>query len=49
MERREWNRLLQEQNVQASDRINPITAVRLGRGHGISKMIFGSVSKLAST
>jgi WD40 repeat protein len=49
VERRQWDQLIKEQNLQFSDRIDPDTAVRLGRGFGVGKMIFGSVSKLGST
>ena len=48
-ERRQWDQLLQEQHIQASDRVDTLTAVRLGRIGGVSKMLFGSVSKLGTT
>lgn len=48
VERREWDSILREQNLQASDRMDRSTVVRLGRAHGIAKLIFGSVSRLAT-
>ena len=50
IERRQWDQIVSEQTKEvASDRIDPITAVSLGKGKGISKMIFGSVNKLGTT
>lgn len=49
IERRQWTQLINEQNVQFSDRIDQATAGRLGKGLGVKKMVFGSVSKLGST
>ncbi|HUA63686.1 MAG TPA: CsgG/HfaB family protein [Verrucomicrobiae bacterium] len=49
IERRAWAQVINEQNLQMSDRIDPLTAVTLGRGLGLKKMIFGSISKLDTT
>ena len=49
VERRAWTQVINEQNLQMSDRIDPLSAVSLGRGLGLQKMIFGSVSKLDTT
>ncbi len=49
IERRQWTQVLAEQNLQLSDRFDPLTAVGLGRALGIRKMIFGSISRLDTT
>lgn len=49
IERRQWTQVLAEQNLQVSDRFDPLTAVGLGRALGIRKMIFGSISRLDTT
>jgi len=49
VERRQWNQILAEQNIQNSDRFDSLTAVGIGRALGISKMVFGSINKLGTT
>jgi hypothetical protein len=46
VERAQIDRIIKEQDFQISDRVDPATAVRLGRMLGAGKIIFGSVSKL---
>ncbi|HUI58494.1 MAG TPA: CsgG/HfaB family protein [Bryobacteraceae bacterium] len=45
VERSEIDRVIKEQNFQASDRVDPETAGRLGRILGASKLVLGNVSK----
>lgn len=49
IERRQWTKVIDEQNIQVSDRFDPLTAVRLGRALGVQKLLFGSLSRLDST
>src|SRR5207245_9399335 len=49
VERRQWDQILAEQNIQFSDRVDAVTAVRFGRALGVAKMIFGGISKLGTT
>jgi hypothetical protein len=46
VERAGMEKIMKEQNFSVSDRVDPATAIRLGRLLGAGKMVFGSVSKL---
>jgi WD40 repeat protein len=46
VERAHMEQTIREQNFHLSDRVDPSTAVTLGRMLGASKMLFGDVSKL---
>ena len=49
VEREKLDHIIKEINFQFSDRIDPDTAVRLGKLYGIQKIIFGRISKLDTT
>jgi curli biogenesis system outer membrane secretion channel CsgG len=45
IERQELKRVIQEQNLTNSDRVDPATAARIGRILGVDAMILGSVTR----
>ena len=47
VERGRIRQVTDEQNLQLWDRIDPATAVKLGRMLGAEKMVFGAVNRLA--
>jgi hypothetical protein len=49
VERERINAVLQEQNLQNSDRFDSTTAVQLGRLLGATRLMFGTVSNLGDT
>ena len=49
IERQQLDQIVKEINFQFSDRIDPTTAVRLGKILGIQKILFGRISKLDTT
>jgi WD40 repeat protein len=49
VDRARLERILAEQNIQNSDRVDSATAVRLGRLLNVAKLIFGSVNQLGAT
>jgi WD40 repeat protein len=46
VERAGMEKIMKEQNFSVLDRVDPATAIRLGRLLGAGKMVFGSVSRL---
>ncbi len=49
VDRSRVERVIREQNFQYSDRVDPTSAVRLGKMLGASKMVFGAVGKLGTS
>jgi len=49
VERQQLDKIIKEQNLQQSDRIDPLTAVTIGKGLGVRKVILGTVGKLGTT